>query len=84
MSNYLAVVAVSEYEVVVADKDPRHQILVKPGTEVTASYATDIVVDSLSFFEEYHDIKYPLPKLGHIAVEDFGGAMENYGLIVYE
>ncbi len=84
MSNYLVVVAVSEYEVIVAEKDPRHQILVKPGAEVTATYASDLVVDSLSFYEDYFNITFPLPKLGHIAVESFGGAMEDYGLIVYE
>lgn len=44
------------------------------------AYADEIASKSLEFFNQYFDIIYPLPKLEHFAVPDFGaGAMENYG-----
>ncbi|CAF3355817.1 unnamed protein product [Rotaria socialis] len=48
------------------------------------AYADEIASKSLVYFNEYFDILYPLPKLEHFAVPDFGaGAMENYGLAIY-
>ena len=44
------------------------------------AYADEIAYRSLEFFNTYFDIVYPLPKIEHFAVPDFGaGAMENYG-----
>ena len=44
------------------------------------AYADEIAYKSLEFFNTYFDIVYPLPKIEHFAVPDFGaGAMENYG-----
>ena len=38
----------------------------------------------LEFFEQYYNIKFPLPKQDMIAIPDFSaGAMENWGLITY-
>lgn len=49
------------------------------------AYADEIAYKSLIFFNEYFDIIYPLPKIEHFAVPDFGaGAMENYGQILDE
>ncbi|CAF4278032.1 unnamed protein product, partial [Rotaria sp. Silwood2] len=48
------------------------------------AYADEIASKALAFFNKYFDIMYPLPKLEHFAVPDFGaGAMENYGLAIY-
>ncbi|CAF3546049.1 unnamed protein product [Rotaria sp. Silwood1] len=48
------------------------------------AYADEIASKSLEFFNQYFDILYPLPKIEHFAVPDFGaGAMENYGLAIY-
>ena len=44
------------------------------------AYADEIAYKSLEFFNSYFNITYPLPKIEHFAVSDFGaGAMENYG-----
>jgi aminopeptidase N len=44
------------------------------------AYADEIAYKSLEFFNDYFGMIYPLPKIEHFAVPDFGaGAMENYG-----
>lgn len=44
------------------------------------AYADEIATRGMIFFNEYFNITYPLPKIEHFAVPDFGaGAMENYG-----
>ena len=43
-------------------------------------FALDMGVRTLSFFDEYFGIPYPLPKLDMVALPDFAaGAMENWG-----
>lgn len=48
------------------------------------SFALDIAIRSIEFFNQYFGIKYPLAKSDHVALPDFSsGAMENWGLITY-
>ena len=52
--------------------------------ENTLDFALDIATRSIDFYDEYFDVKYPLPKSDHVALPDFSsGAMENWGLITY-
>ena len=54
------------------------------GSEEKGGYALDISIKILEYLEEYFGIKYPLPKLDHVAIPDFAaGAMENWGCITY-
>lgn len=47
-------------------------------------FALDCAVKTLEFYEDYFNIKYPLPKCDMIALPDFAsGAMENWGCITY-
>lgn len=49
-----------------------------------AEYALDAAVKLLEFYQEYFDVKYPLPKLDLVAIPDLqAGAMENWGLITF-
>ncbi|CAF1627157.1 unnamed protein product, partial [Adineta ricciae] len=48
------------------------------------AYADEVAYDVVEFFNNYFGIDYPLTKIEHFAVPDFtGGAMENYGLLIY-
>jgi aminopeptidase N len=48
------------------------------------AYADEIAYKSLQFFNDYFGMIYPLPKIEHFAVPDFGaGAMENYGRVFF-
>lgn len=48
------------------------------------TFALDIAVRSIEFYDEFFGTAYPLPKSDHVALPDFSsGAMENWGLITY-
>ncbi|KAK3089893.1 hypothetical protein FSP39_007417 [Pinctada imbricata] len=48
------------------------------------AFALKVAKDSMELFEEYFNVKYPLPKQDMIAIPDFvSGAMEHWGLISY-
>ncbi|CAK7356897.1 unnamed protein product [Dovyalis caffra] len=54
------------------------------GQSNKGKYALSIAVKALDLFTKYFSMPYPLPKLDMVAVPEFsGGAMENYGLIIY-
>ena len=54
------------------------------GKEAQGEFALDTSVKLLSFFNDYFGIRYPLPKLDHLAIPDFAaGAMENWGCVTY-
>lgn len=47
-------------------------------------FAKEVGPKSLEYYENFFDVKYPLPKQDMIAIPDFSaGAMENWGLITY-
>lgn len=48
------------------------------------SFALDVAVKSLEFFNDYFEIPYPLKKCDLVALPDFAnGAMENWGLLTF-
>ncbi|MCF8706224.1 M1 family metallopeptidase, partial [Corynebacterium sp. MC-25] len=54
------------------------------GKRDKGKFALDVAVKSLDIFTKYFSTPYPLKKLDMVAVPEFsGGAMENYGLIIY-
>lgn len=62
----------------------KQKIFITCFTTKQVNYAKYIGPKVLKFYEDYFDIKFPLPKVDMIAIPDFSaGAMENWGLITY-
>jgi aminopeptidase N len=58
--------------------------LTMPGTGEQGRYALDIAARSVTFFEQWFGIQFPLPKLDCLAIPDFlAGAMEGFGCITF-
>jgi len=86
MSSYLLAITVAELNFV-ENKDFRIPIRVyttpdKPIAQ--CQYAADLTAKVFKFFEEKFQIEYPLPKIDNVGLADKQGAMENYGLILYQ
>jgi alanyl aminopeptidase len=87
LPSYLLAFAVGAFESVDLGPIGRGKVparIVMPrGHRDEARYAAEVTPRLLTLLEDYFDSPYPYPKLDHIAVPQFGGAMENPGLITY-
>ncbi len=85
MASYLVALVAGELEEVKGEADGvQIRVLTTEGKRESARYALDCAEKILTFYNDYFGIHYPLPKLDEIAVPGgFGGAMENWGAIVY-
>jgi len=86
MSTYLVAYVVGDFERVERQTPEGVMVgvLATPGQTGQMEFALDVGVRTLSFFDEYFGIPYPLPKLDMVALPDFAaGAMENWGLVTY-
>ncbi|MCE9585171.1 M1 family metallopeptidase [Candidatus Nomurabacteria bacterium] len=86
MSTYLLAFIVGDFEWV--EQKTKKGVLVRvittPGKKHQASFALDVTVRCLEFYEKYFDIPYPLNTLDMLAIPDFAsGAMENWGAITF-
>ena len=60
------------------------RIVHRPGQGHLTTFALEVAVHALAYFEEYYGIAYPTDKLDMIALPDFAmGAMENLGCVTY-
>ncbi|KAJ5263480.1 hypothetical protein N7478_011085 [Penicillium angulare] len=86
MSTYLVTVVVGDLVVLETDS---YRVPVRlfavAGTELDrlGAFGLDLSVRTLDFYDSEFDSPYPLPKLDMVAVPDFTGAMENWGLVLY-
>jgi len=86
MSTYLLAFVVGEYDYVEAtDSDGVLVRVYTPvGKKAQGTFALEVAVKTLPFYNKYFNIAYPLPKMDLIAISDFAaGAMENWGLVTY-
>jgi len=85
MSSYLVCFIISKFAFVSGTIGPvQVRIFTTPGTVSYADYALEVAKNSLSVFQDYFGIAYPLPKLDLIGLPDYeAGAMENWGLITF-
>ncbi|CAC5387007.1 ANPEP [Mytilus coruscus] len=86
MSTYLLAFIICDfkYTVNITKNNVEYRAWARPEAVDQTPYSLDVGVKILTYFEEYFDIPFPLPKSDMIAVPDFAaGAMENWGLIIY-
>ncbi|XP_029657441.1 puromycin-sensitive aminopeptidase-like [Octopus sinensis] len=84
MSTYLVAYIIGDFEYVErrSDRGVRIRIYTPVGRTEEGMYALDVAVKSLSFYENFFDLEYPLPKLDLVPVPKIG-AMENWGLVTF-
>jgi aminopeptidase N len=87
LPSYLVAVAVGPFDAVdlgrVGRKKTPVHIFTPKGRTNEATFAAQAIPELLRRLEVYYDMPYPYEKLDHVAVPQFGGAMENAGLIVH-
>lgn len=86
MATYLVAFTVGEYNYLETnDFRVPIRIYAPPDWDIQgAKYPLQLAVQSLDFYEKKWKIKYPLPKVDLIAVNDFSaGAMENWGMLTF-
>ena len=86
MSTYLLAFIVGDLEYV--EGKTKEGIIVRvfttPGKKKQAEFALGVAKKTVSFFNDYFGIAYPLPVLDLIAIPDFqAAAMENWGAITF-
>lgn len=87
LPSYLVAIAVGPFDVVDAGTGGKNKIplrIITPrGKGSQASYAAEITAPLLELLEDYFGTPHPYEKLDQIAILQYGGAMENAGLITY-
>ena len=86
MSTYLLAFIIGEFEHIKTktEEGTLVRVFVTSGKKHQAEFALEVAAKTLSFYNDYFDIPYPLPVLDMIAIPDFSaGAMENWGAITY-
>ncbi|XP_076080852.1 aminopeptidase N-like isoform X2 [Mytilus galloprovincialis] len=86
MSTYLLAFIICDFQYTVntTKNNVEYRAWARPEAVGQTPYSLDVGVKVLTYFEEYFNISFPLPKSDMIAVPDFAaGAMENWGLITY-
>lgn len=85
MSSYLIVLIAGELEALGGESEGvQLRIITTEGKQEKGRYALEVTKRLLPYYNEYFGTKFPLPKLDQIAIPGgFGGAMENWGGIIY-
>ena len=88
MSSYLIAFMISDLEFISneatkADDETLHRIWVRPDYLSKAQYALDNSIGALKALEDYTGFKYEMPKVDSAGVPGKGGAMENWGMVMY-
>lgn len=86
MSTYLVAFIVGEFEHIETrtKEGTLVRVFTTPGKKHQAEFALECAAKTLSFYNHYFNIPYPLPVLDLIAIPDFSaGAMENWGAVTY-
>lgn len=77
MSTYLVALIVSDFQCLSGvaktefSKEVDVSVCARPDAIDQLPYALNVSIRLTEFFESYYKVKYPLPKLDHIAIPDF-------------
>ncbi|KAJ8681952.1 hypothetical protein QAD02_017744 [Eretmocerus hayati] len=83
MSTYLVAFIVSDFEAL-RSENGNVSVWVRKEAVQQSAYSLKIAPEILKHYENFFQIKFPLPKTDMVALPDFSaGAMENWGLITY-
>jgi aminopeptidase N len=85
MASYLVALAAGDFEEITDQVDGvQIRVITTEGKSGQGRYALAASKKLLAYYNDYFGVKYPLPKLDHIAIPGgFTGAMENWGAITY-
>ena len=83
MSTYLVAFTVFDFKFI-KSADGNFRVWARSEAIDQAKYSLSIGPKILKHYEDFFQIKFPLPKIDMVALPDFSaGAMENWGLITY-
>jgi len=86
MSTYLVAIVVGEFDYI-EDKSEEGilcRVYSPLGKKEQGRFALECAVKSVTFYNKFFNVPYPLAKYDMIAIPDFSsGAMENWGLVLY-
>ena len=77
MSTYLVALIISDFKCLSGvaktklSKEIGVSVCAQPDAIDQLSYALNASIKLTEFFESYYKVKYPLPKLDHVAIPDF-------------
>jgi len=86
MSTYLLAIVVGQFDYLEDSTSDgvKVRVFTPLGKKDQGQFALECAVKSLSFYNEFFGIPYPLEKYDMVAIPDFSaGAMENWGLVTY-
>ncbi|KAM1313012.1 hypothetical protein ACFX2F_017091 [Malus domestica] len=83
MSTYLVAIVVGLFDYIEdhTSDGVKVRVYCQVGKANQGAFALNFAVSALEFYRDYFAVPYPLPKLDMVAIPDFFGAMENYGLV---
>ena len=83
MSSYLVAVAVTDYKSVTTGDNVTIWTPSEDLEAGRADYASVMAPEIMRYYAEYFNVKYPLPKMDLMYEPMKGGAMENWGLVLF-
>jgi len=87
MSTYLLAFVVSNFTYKLSEtllNDVQFRVWSRGSISNQTGLAVEVGPKILEFYEQHFNIKYPLPKMDLVAIPDFIGGMENWGLIIFQ
>ncbi|KAM1507527.1 hypothetical protein TB2_016593 [Malus domestica] len=83
MSTYLVAIVVGLFDYIEdhTSDGVKVRVYCQVGKANQGAFALNFAVSALEFYRDFFAVPYPLPKLDMVAIPDFFGAMENYGLV---